>query len=454
MRGYSFVLHSTWWRFDSVGLYCGLRSAGCFTGFFTHALPFLNHMAESFLFFLLLLIIFLSKVGSSSISVGIAVQGKADELLAWQRLYENESFATARQNVALFLLSFDKSMDHFPPVTGVFLFFASNTTWSSGRNYLAREMHKFEVKSGHLLRYWLFADADMAALRCKAATRMSSLFPAATPANGENSAAAGFCLARHVQHYLLSRLQYASVFFLGALGEEHETYRFDCGDAQFHAMHRAAVPVLLPYVERLEDLSWQEAQAVLWRVAAGCIAEGGIGAGMLETLPESKRHSSYPGGSYLEARSHVINELYGKLHLSPHPIDNSTFNTVQGDCANQPNQKDELRRRPEEAPGLLLGHNTKRSKAGPASTTAAAGAAAAAGGARRRRLEEQQQLPPPKQPSNEDIERSAAWKSSTVFRHCYHRLSSRFDRFMQGSSLESIDGPRLQKGAWSKVGEK
>lgn len=398
-----------------------------------------------------LLIASLSIVGSSSASVGIAVQGKAEELLAWQRLYENGSFATARQNVALFLLSFDKSMDYFPPTTGVYLFFSNDTTWSSGRNYLARELHKFEAKSGHLLRYWLFADADMAALSCKAATRMPSLFPAATPAGGENSAVASFCLARHIQHYLLSRLQYASVFFLGALGEEHETYRFDCGDAQFHAIHRAAVPVLLPYVERLEELSWQEAQAVLWRVAAGCVAGGGVGAGLLETLPESKRHSPYPGGSYLEARAHVINELYGKLHLSPHPIDNSTFNTVQGDCASQPNQKEELRKRPEEAPGLLLGHNTKRSNAGPAAAGSAGGSGA------RRRLDEQQQqqqLAPPRQPTNEDVERSAAWKSSTVFRHCYHRLSARFDRYMSGSSIESIDGPRLKKGAWAKSDEK
>jgi len=237
-----------------------------------------------------------------------------------------------------------------------------------------------------------------------------------------------------MQHYLLGKLLYAQVFFLGALGSESEHYNFDCGDAQMHAVHRAAVQVLLPYVERLEDLSWQESQAVLWRVAAGCLADGGVGSGILSIPAESKQHSPYPGGSYLTARAHVISQLYGKKYsLSPHPIDNSTFNTVQGDCSHQPNQLAELKSRSSEAPNLSLGHSRppggrRLQQTGPSALSAAA-----------------------KEISAVEAHKSGEWRSTTVFRHCHHRLASRFDQYMLGVPLETLDGPRLVPGPeWPK----
>jgi len=367
--------------------------------------------------------------------LGLGVQGKAEELEAWQNLYLNKHFDKSRNDTSLVLLSFDKPMSGTPP-DGVKHIFVSGTTWSSGRNALGRALYETERKQGNLMRYWMFADADMVAVSCKSAE--------ASGMAGVDAAA--YCLDRHVQYYLLGKLQYASVFFLGALGTEQEHYNFDCGDAQMHAIHRAAAQVLLPYVEMLEDLSWQESQSVLWRVASGCIADGGIGAGILSMRPEDKKHSTYPGGSFLTARSHAINVVYGKKYsLSPHPIDNSTFNTVQGDCAHQPNQLAELKSRNAEAPTLTVGHRVP--------------GGGGVGGHGGRRLEQQQQQQ--QQESSvtvtalplapiEDVQRSMLWKQTLVFRHCHHRLASRFDQFMSGAPLDLLDGPRLEIAHWPK----
>ena len=391
--------------------------------------------------------------------VGLGVQGKAAELETWQAVYLNSHFDHVRPHTSLHLLSFDAPMSGTPPV-GVSYLFQSNTTWTSGRNALGRSFYATERKNGPLMRYWMFADADMVSVGCKAA--------AAAGLSGGVDASA-FCLARHLEYYLFSRLQYAQVFFLGALGSEQEHYNFDCGDAQMHAIHRAAAQVLLPYVERLEDLSWQESQAILWRVAAGCLANGGVGAGILSIKEEDKRHSPYPGGSFLSARAHVIQQIYGKKYsLSPHPIDNSTFNTVQGDCGHQPNQLAELARRPIEAPQLSLGHRTvappsnrnllavvdtqqaattttTNSTATATATTTATTATAAAAAAAATPVV--RSLP---QPTTEEAQRSAEWRQTTTFRHCHHRLASRFDQFMLGTPLEVLDGPRLGKADWAR----
>ena len=378
----------------------------------------------------------------AAVPVGLGVQGKEEELEQWQALYSSAQFSAVRPQVNLFLLSFDKPLASTAP-EGVHHLFASNTTWSSGRNTLGRAIYEAEKKQGGLMRYWMFADADMSAVSCKAAAGMP-----------EGTDASALCLQRHLQHYLLGKLQYAQVFFLGALGSEQEHYSFDCGDAQMHAIHRAAVQVLLPYVERLEDLSWQESQAVLWRVAAGCLAGGGVGGGILSLKAENKKHSQYPGGSYLTARAHVISHLYGRKHsLSPHPIDNSTFNTVQGDCSHQPNQLAELQTRATEAPNLGLGHRSsgphhrhslRRRRLTDASASASGSGSGSNGLA--------SVVASADISTVAEAQRSGEWRQTTVFRHCHHRLAARFDQYMLGVSLDALDGPRVVPGPeWPKA---
>jgi hypothetical protein len=49
------------------------------------------------------------------------------------------------------------------------------------------------------------------------------------------------------------------------------------------------------------------------------------------------QHAEYPKTQSSQKLAQVISDVYGKLGLCPNPIDNSDFNTVQGDCANQDN---------------------------------------------------------------------------------------------------------------------
>ena len=368
--------------------------------------------------------------------VAIGVQGTADGLQGWLDLYHNKAYFAVKEHTHLFVLSFDHPVPVCEKHSDVHCVFAKNTTWTQGRNLLARAMHAYERERGGTFRYWLFADADMAKVGCKAAEAAGLRAP---------SDAAALCMSRHILYYLLSRLSYASVFFLGALGGEMEHYHFDCGDAQLHAIHRAAAPVLLPLVERLDALSWQESQVVLWRVAAGCLANSGAGAGVLSMQKHDEQHSPYPGGSYTRARAYVISDLYGRQHgLSPHPIDNSTFNTVQGDCASQDNQVKERRSRPD----LDRLQRRDRSEAAVADPLLPPIAQLLD---HWRRGEDAVQPPDPEFPPDAVVAASRAWRNSSVYHLCLKRLRHRFERFMAGALLTHIDGGAVLPGEYAET---
>jgi hypothetical protein len=139
------------------------------------------------------------------------------------------------------------------------------------------------------------------------------------------------CYDRFI-HFLLARTSFAQVFLMGMLADELEVRRYDCGDSTLHAIHRAAVPILLPYTQKLDQYSWEEAQKILYRVVIGCIPHSGIGSGMLSTDHLTESHYQKRRGSKLFLRSEAIQKIYSPLHLTPFPVDNSTHDTQQGAC--------------------------------------------------------------------------------------------------------------------------
>lgn len=361
--------------------------------------------------------------------VAIAVQGSKQDMLGWLQVYD---LMKSKDHARLFLLSYGSEpivevsnaldgTDKDQRRRDVVFIHAPNSTWTSGRNTLARHIFSYEQDYKVTFRYWLFADADMLNVTCKS-----------TPAEMQKNSVAetsAFCLGRHIQYFLLSHLSYAQVFFLGALGSEFEFYRFDCGDAQFHAIHRAAVPIFLPYVELLDGLSWWESQQFVWRLSAGCLPQAGIGAGMLSKDKTVQQHGSYPRGTFLKSRAKAIAHIFGKRGLSPHPVDGSLYDTVQGDCANQQNQIDERNGRPNDFLQEFSATVRQQQHADNSAETSASGSQTGTNTTTTSAAVTLEGL------------QSIQWRSSDVYHYCLHALKSRFEAYMIKGNLIDIDGP-------------
>lgn len=225
--------------------------------------------------------------------VSLAVQGNKKELNIWIDVYK--IMKNHYNHTKLFLLTYDEPLDSILCKNDIICLYNNTKSWTSGRNYLARTMYQYEIQHNDISRYWLFSDADMALVTCEAVSITLSI-----------NEQAAFCLGRFIQVYLLSTISFAQVFFMGQLSRETEFYRFDCGDAQFHAIHRLAVPLILPYVELLDKLSWWESQQFVWRVAAGCLPNSGVGSGMLSNKNLDVKHSNYPRGIIIHLTIYIF----------------------------------------------------------------------------------------------------------------------------------------------------
>jgi hypothetical protein len=138
-----------------------------------------------------------------------------------------------------------------------------------------------------------------------------------------------------------------------------------------------------------------------------------------------EEHVSYPKGTYRKHRAKAINTIYGAMGLSPHPIDNSTFDTVAGDCAHQQNSLQELEARPQNAipkfkyfnaTFVHLLHLFDYKRGFDAKFT------------------------------DDEVEKSFQWQTTHVFRYCRRMLSERFlSYFDKKMDIEAIDGIKYPK---------
>lgn len=92
--------------------------------------------------------------------VAIAVQGKVDGLNLWMSVYEKMQ---SRFNVDLFLLSYDRP---YKCPSHIYCFYFPNSTWTTGRNALARKIYGREQQSDRTYKYWAFHDSDTWDLAC------------------------------------------------------------------------------------------------------------------------------------------------------------------------------------------------------------------------------------------------------------------------------------------------
>jgi hypothetical protein len=140
---------------------------------------------------------------------------------------------------------------------------APSTTWTTGRNTLAQAAYAAEVARGARFRYWAFFDEEtLSCLGCPD--------PKELPDRADHPAAFACCLDFIVSRGLLAPYRYA-VYAMSintnkrpVTPELERSFReWDCPDAKVAAMHRDAVPVLLPYSDHFDSISWHASQNIL-----------------------------------------------------------------------------------------------------------------------------------------------------------------------------------------------
>jgi hypothetical protein len=97
-----------------------------------------------------------------SSKVAISVQGRVTDLHLWMLLYKQ---MYSKADVELFLLSYDQP---YKCPAHIYCYYFPNSTWTTGRNALARKIYEREQDTGRAYKYWGFHDADTWDLSCVA----------------------------------------------------------------------------------------------------------------------------------------------------------------------------------------------------------------------------------------------------------------------------------------------
>lgn len=112
-----------------------------------------------------------------------------------------------------------------------------------------------------------------------------------------------------------------------------ELFRVDCIDAMMNAYHREALPVVLPYISILDNVSWWLSQALEFHTMQGCLSGGTAVLGGYGE-PPLQEHSPYPQGRNDALERATVDQVFGSRGLVPWPIGGQFME--QGNCGALP----------------------------------------------------------------------------------------------------------------------
>lgn len=135
------------------------------------------------------------------------------------------------------------------------------TTWTSGRNQLAKYAYYREINSRQTYEHWTFADADVI-LKC--ITKGST--------NDKDFQPVDECFALYFQFVHTANQPVAVVFHFGSHWysdaienvKEKAIVNIASYDAIFNTFRRNVVHLFLPYSTDLDSNSWWSSQAISW----------------------------------------------------------------------------------------------------------------------------------------------------------------------------------------------
>jgi hypothetical protein len=176
--------------------------------------------------------------------------------------------------------------------------FEPTGTYTTGRNMNIRTMYAAEVARGKRFESWVIADADAAFVECYRCpvTRLPDVTGAAC------------CMDYFIGLALNRAYNFSQVSSILAW-EEYPPFEAqknsevidrmfmfrDCADGQLQAYHRDIVPVVFPYHEELEDVSWWSSQGILFRYTSGCAPGSSVLPGR-NLKPNEQEHVPYNRG--------------------------------------------------------------------------------------------------------------------------------------------------------------
>lgn len=243
----------------------------------------------------------------SASSVALGVQGKAGELHRWAQM----TSTWRRSNASIFLLSYDEPISkEVCRMERVHCIFQPHSTWTAGRNLLARQMYQEEKFTNILFKYWVFSDEDSNVV-CD---------PAVCPGGGDRT---GCCLDDLFDRILLNGNYEFPIVYLDPHQEHKIPGKWEenaCPDGQFNSYHRMAVPFLLPYPTRLDKDSWWESQVLMSFILSGCLS------GRHSVYPKgwyrigNGNHKSYPRGRDRGREERAMADEYQPWGAFPHPL--------------------------------------------------------------------------------------------------------------------------------------
>lgn len=339
------------------------------------------NITYSFVIFVGIFISYSSSSNFRKTSIAIAAQGKAEDVAVWIKMM---SLMETKNISALFILSFDFPINKSICDNGarITCLFHPQSTWRTGRNALTRSIAEYETSNTHNFKYWMFGDSDI--------IRIESCKIKASPYKSLTLELAAFCFdsivhrlsSDHVQYAVVS---YKSLYQGNLLAEDKLGFLHgDCCDAALIAIHHLAAPVLLPYVELLDNITWW---APIWNhLIIGCFPGYSVYWPGFQYDEKFQSHAAYPRYHYNASslKTKAFRQVYGRVDLIPYPITEENANALdsaQGNCA----------------------HISSAQVADPSWS-------------------------------------SDAWQKLDSFKKCSHQLHSRFRSFLQGVDLMQIDG--------------
>lgn len=194
--------------------------------------------------------------------------------------------------------------------------------FSRGRNLNIQRIYAEEVRRGLQFDWWLIADGDAGHWHCARCPRTAS----------PDFTGYACCMDYFIDTILNPDLRLASLSItLGgpevdqakALANDPAVDRSfvfrDCADAIFQAYHRAAAPIVFPYLDEIEEAggSWWSSQGMMFHLTSGCLAGAGVLPARYFTAGHKEDHISYPRDRDLNLELQTLKNHYPDLFTFP-----------------------------------------------------------------------------------------------------------------------------------------
>jgi hypothetical protein len=170
------------------------------------------------------------------------------------------------------------------------------TSWTSGRNLLAKAAYQREMLRNTRYSYWTFADADIV-LFCDID-------------NTQTLQINSNCFSIYDQFLQKTLLPITCLIQHGQFGHHSNSYmsQLEAFDACFNSFHRDSIPVLFPYRPNQDAVTWWSAQAIFW-YRIQCFAPF-FASAPLNIFYANAEHNPYPRNPRDKQEEHRIGVEY------------------------------------------------------------------------------------------------------------------------------------------------